>query len=652
MDIRFELEDAGGGTHSVRPHVDGAALEVYPFEADINNERLREHLERIELGAGVCTKDDLLNVGSVLWNALCSKSLRDGVTEIISGEVETATIRLDLPVDGGSIDDLPWESMLDTVTNQYLGCHPRCSLVRTPPRDHPPTAAERAGDGPIRVLVVVPEASGLQVDYECTNLRRLAKASGGNVDLDILAGKVTVDTLDRKLAERAWDVLHYIGHGECDDNGEVKIAFNRTAGGRGDGTIDALTFAQLLSARRLQLAVMNCCVGAAPSRSRIDAGLGPHLTRTARIPAVIAMRYTIEDSDAIGFADAFYTALFTGPARGRVDTAVQAARRALSVNIDEFTPRGFATPVLYVERGREQLFNIAAERVRERRQQPRRQVTLPEPLIDAFRQRQVIPLVGAGFHSPDAERRTRGAGTPPSLLEIVRAIADDCEYPDRAEIEFAETAGEGFLAVVMSRVFQHHQRHRKRYGLLQKLASLCTRESVPEPLLSIASWNMPGFVYTHFDGLMHEALVRAHKQPCVLNVVAKEATSRKDPPVLLNLRGTLRTDRVVLTESVVLTDRDHEDRFDALANPAPDILDLITGDGGRAMLFLGASPRDPLLRRLCAQHLDKPDMQGPRFFVHPAAGPADEAYWQLFDVVWIREPPAAVVETLSQLEPE
>lgn len=651
MDIRFEVEVAGGSTYTVRPHVEGMTLEAYPFDADLTNRRLQGHLARIELGAGVCTKDDLLNVGSVLWNAICSKTLRDRLTEVISDEDKTATIRLDLPVDGGGIDNLPWESMLDAVTNHFLGCHPRCSLVRTPPRDHLHAAWERANDGPVRVLVVVPEASGLQVDYECTNLRRLAKASGGNVDLEILAGKITVDVLDRNLAASTWDVLHYIGHGECDDNGEVKIAFNRTPGGRSDGTTDALTFAQLISERRLQLAVMNCCVGAAPSKSRIDAGLGPHLTRTARIPAVIAMRYAIDDSDAIGFADAFYTALFTGPTRGRVDTAVQAARRALSVN-KEFTPRGFATPVLYVERGREQLFNIAADRVRERRVQPRRRVTLPDPLIDAFRQRQVIPLVGAGFHAPDTERRVKGVREVPTLLQIVRSVADDCDYPDRAEIEFAETAGEGFLAVVMSRVFQHHQRHKKRYGLMQKLAAMCTHESVPEPLLSIGSWNMPGFVYTHFDGLMHEALVRAHKQPCVLNVVTKEASARKDPPVLLNLRGTLRTDRVVLTESVVLTDRDHEDRFDALAKPAPDILDLLTGDGGRAVLFIGVSPRDPLLRRLCTQHLDKPDMQGPRFFVHPAAGPADEAYWQLFDVIWIRESPVAVVETLTQLEAE
>jgi hypothetical protein len=288
------------------------------------------------------------------------------------------------------------------------------------------------------------------------------------------------------------------------------------------------------------------------------------------------------------------------------------------------------------------------------RPQKKRTVDLPPELIEAFQQKQVIPLVGSGLHPAEMQRRASNAGGAPTLLELVRSTADACNYPDRAEIEFAETAGEGFLSVVMSRVFQHFQsRHpKKRVGLMEKLAAMFPRETVPESLLSIASWEMPGFVYTHFDGLMHEALVRAHKQPCVLNVVAKNATLQKEPPVLLNLRGTLRTDRVVLTESVVLTDRDHEERFDSLAPPAPDIFNLLTGDGGRAVLFLGASLRDPLLRRLCAQHLDKPDLQGPRFVVHPAPDLADEAYWQAFDVIWIRQSPMTVIEALTELANE
>jgi hypothetical protein len=640
MDIRFEVLPG----RLVRPHVDGVAQPQFALSVSFNDERLNGQFD-----SGDFTRDELLDKGSRLWDGLCPKPLRQQILDVMTADEGHAVIRVDLPEDG-SFDDFPWEAMLDTVTNHFLGCHPQCSLIRTPPRDVQQPAWHRRNEGPVRLLIVVPEGSGLQVGDECTFLRRLAKSSG-NAEVEVLAGKVTVGALDAKLRESQWDVLHYIGHGACDENGEVRITFNRSPGSMTDGTIDALTFAQLLADRRLQLAVMNCCVGAAPGESRINAGLGPHLTRTARIPAVVAMRYEIADEDAVGFANAFYSELFTGRSRGRVDVAAQMARRALVVN-PEYSARGFATPVLYLEQGREQLFSLASEPVRERvAAKKRTNIDLPPALLDAFQQRQLVAVVGAGLHAGETQRRANAGGGMPTLLEIVRAVADESQYPDRAEIEFAETAGDGFLSIVMSRVFQHFQSQHKRLGLIRKLAMVCAHDTVPEALSSIASWDIPGYVYTHFDGLMQDALVREHKQPCVLNVIPKEASARKEPPVLLNLRGTLRIDRPALTDKLVLTDREHELRFDELAKPAPDLLDLFTGDGGRAVLFLGVSPRDPLVRRLCSQHLDtSPEsVQGPRFFVHKSADAAEEAYWQTFDVAWIRESPLAVIETLTQM---
>lgn len=647
MDVRFEVECTEDGTYSVRPHVDGVAEKIAVFDADDTNERFQEQLERIE--DGLATRDDLLNVGSVLWNAICEQSLRDRIADVAAADADTVFLRIDLPVDGG-LDDLPWEAVVDTKLNRFLAGEPRYAVVRTPPRDVVYPAWPRAHEGRVRMLVVVPEGSGLQVGFERLNLDRLAQ-SCGNFEVKVLGGKVTIEALDKKLDEEPWDILHYIGHGECTADGKMKITFNTSPNDVSDGTIDALTFAQALAKRKLQLVVMNCCEGAAPGGSRINAGVGPHLMRTARIPAVVAMRYAIDDRDAIAFANAFYGELFNGRNPGRVDVAVQAARHTLQIN-PEYSQRGFATPVLYVEKGREQLFTFATKPVQPPKK--KRNLDLPSALIDAFsaRPRLVIPIVGPGLHTPDTARRVKSAVS--TLLDMVRTIADDCQYPERGEIEFAETAGDGFLSVVMSRVFQHSQRVQKQTGLLKKLAATCTRDGVPEVMLSIASWDVPGYVYTHFDGLMHEALTHKSKHPCVLNVIDRNDTTKKDPPVLLNLRGTLQLDQPTLSPRVVLTDRDHEQRFDELTKPIPDIFNLLTGGGDRALLFLGVSPRDPLVRRLCSQHLDNADnsIQGPRFFVHPTEEPADEAYWQPFDVTWIRESPCDVIETLTQLEAE
>src|SRR5438045_8067690 len=110
MDIRFEVESNGRGSYAVRPHVDGVAQERFAFEADFTNERLRRHLAQIEVGGGICTRDDLLNVGSVLWNAISPKALRDQITNLLTTDDGRAFLRLDLPVEGG-LDDLPWEAM-------------------------------------------------------------------------------------------------------------------------------------------------------------------------------------------------------------------------------------------------------------------------------------------------------------------------------------------------------------------------------------------------------------------------------------------------------------------------------------------------------------------------------------------------------------
>jgi hypothetical protein len=78
-----------------------------------------------------------------------------------------------------------------------------------------------------------------------------------------------------------------------------------------------------------------------------------------------------------------------------------------------------------------------------------------------------------------------------------------------------------------------------------------------------------------------------------------------------------------------------------------DVVDLVR-QMGRSFLFLGVSPRDQLARRLsCLLETGEASMQGPCFFVSREATEVDTAYWRSFNVLWIREEPATVIEALT-----
>ena len=120
------------------------------------------------------------------------------------------------------------------------------------------------------------------------------------------------------------------------------------------------------------------------------------------MPAVVAMRYEIPDRVALRFADEFYRMLLTGPQPGRVDQAVESARSLIYGN-EPGTLRGFITPVLYLAEGHERLFVLAppsrsvAPVVTELGSAPRRDVILPDDLLDALRENRCIPVIGPGL---------------------------------------------------------------------------------------------------------------------------------------------------------------------------------------------------------------------------------------------------------------
>ena len=64
------------------------------------------------------------------------------------------------------------------------------------------------------MLVVIPEGSGLNVEQEWHNLEQICERYPQNVKAERIGGRVTPERLGTRLEEKAYNIVHFIGHGE------------------------------------------------------------------------------------------------------------------------------------------------------------------------------------------------------------------------------------------------------------------------------------------------------------------------------------------------------------------------------------------------------------------------------------------------------
>ena len=263
------------------------------------------------------------------------------------GESVQLALRLTAP----GLAALPWESLYDPETQRYL-CR-KDPLVRNVPAPASPRLQITA---PLRVLGMISSPRGLptlDVELERERLEEALKPhiEDRRVELHWLED-VSWEGLHGKLLERAWHVLHFIGHGTYDtDTDEGVLAFV----GR-DGRADYVTasaLADLLDEAEPtpRLVVLNSCQSGAGGTTDLFSGTAAALAHSG-IRAVAAMQFSISDSAALAFARGFYAALAHG--RG-IDEAVRSGRIGI-LGLGRGTLE-WVTPVLYL-RGDARLFDM------------------------------------------------------------------------------------------------------------------------------------------------------------------------------------------------------------------------------------------------------------------------------------------------------
>jgi len=453
------------------------------------------------------------------------------------------------------------------------------------------------------------------------------------VVLERVQGRVTADALGEEL-EKGWDIFHFIGHGGLDDQERVTLRLNRPGPDQGDVWLDAETFGLLFRARPPRLVVLNSCLGAAQSAGSLS-GAAPFLLR-AGVPAVVAMRYEIYDPDALTFTPAFYRELLIES--GRIDRALQRARLLIKLKPHDESKRGFITPVLYLVAGHEQLHEPAraarAVRATPAVPPPAPSVQLPGQLITALAEGRVVPVVGPGVLRAGVRRGNAvvpAAAGPRELADILR---ERFEYPDAVDFEASDRAT-WTADWLLQRVCQHCAFvHGGIFKIVEAIEDTYRSVTPPSAFAQLASWKVPGMVYTFFDGLLARAIQDANRAFQVINSLSDQVQADEQHPLLVHLRGTISD-----TSSLVLTEREHEELAARMDRLSGAVAGLATRRPGRSILFVGVNPRDDILRRFVRVLMGdetRRRLQGPSYFASATHSPVDDAYWSQYGVQWIQ----------------
>ena len=304
-------------------------------------------------------------IGDVLFRALFRGQVQDLFFALYSqwvqrGEAEALRLRLHIDERAVELATLPWEFM--HREDVFLATQRQTLFTRQLLNlDYGATVESLRAEGPPRVLMVIPQVDNLDTEKEERAIA--ASLDAAHIPYRVLKGRVTLQDLDEALAQEDYAILHFIGHGEFqqDAQGEVhgRLRLNAAEGDE-PHWVNELDLQSLLGNHAsLKLVVLNACeVGEVSARPE---GVGfwgviPSLLR-AGIPAVVAMQYAIRDDVAALFGETFYRRLTTGKWAGQVDVAVTLARNACRLAFPD--DRGFATPILYLRAKDGRIFDVS-----------------------------------------------------------------------------------------------------------------------------------------------------------------------------------------------------------------------------------------------------------------------------------------------------
>ncbi len=258
---------------------------------------------------------------------LFSLVIRDRVRELYDRLPVSTHVRLRIFGHGG-IQALPWEYFQEP---QRTGpCRERsvARIVDTVGRDDP---APLKLSQKVRVLFVSADpVDQLPVPWADVKSRIETVFYSRAQDCLILESVDAADaeSVRKALVKGAFDILHFCGHGEVDQDGKGCLLFyNRTT--QTSTPYPAERFASLLSGTNVQLVILSACYTAA-GNFRDDFAVTADALVRAGVPAVVANQLPVQDKTVAVFVGALYEKLLLS---GDIDLAVNEGRMSLLASL-------------------------------------------------------------------------------------------------------------------------------------------------------------------------------------------------------------------------------------------------------------------------------------------------------------------------------
>ncbi len=244
-----------------------------------------------------------------------------------------ATLRIKLRLaETPELLDLPWEYLYHRRRNLFLGQSTLSSLTHF--LELPDPVRSLTVNLPLRMLVVIADAQDmppLDVEREWSNIQAaLADLTEQGLLIVERLPTATLAQLQQHLRRQPYHLLHFIGHGDFDEqSNQGQMIF--TDEQHRSRPVPGETLANLLhNERTLRMVLLNACEGSRTSVTTPFAGVAQQLVQQG-VPAVIAMRHPISDAAAVAFSHEFYAALADGYS---VDGAVTEGRVAMATRLD------------------------------------------------------------------------------------------------------------------------------------------------------------------------------------------------------------------------------------------------------------------------------------------------------------------------------
>jgi len=308
------------------------------------------------------------HLGVSLWQWLFDGPVQNSLNQsqgIAIGQNRPLRVRLEIR--DPDLVALPWEIMQPQPGKQAISLSQQLLFSRTT-SDVDPLPPVRLEQG-LNILLVLGQdeesllpsteesdqgesaVKGLKLEQEAATLEQILQNCGQfqpdrpNAPVPIFSEVTTLvqptaAELIAALETGNYNVLFYAGHGiPAPDGGLLKL--------RSDTSLSGTELAQVLTRRRVMLAVFNACWGAQPDQQGDKAIARSSLAEVLihhGVPAVLGMRDSIADQEALSFIQAFTQSLSE---RMPIDQAVAIARQHL-LTLYKFNQPAWTLPVLYM----------------------------------------------------------------------------------------------------------------------------------------------------------------------------------------------------------------------------------------------------------------------------------------------------------------